>query len=564
VTKRLRLALGPAAGIRFRLGAALAAALLPVLILGVLQAVIAFRKDADAHQSSLQLAAARSTAAARANMDAAGALLDTLGNGSLGFRCGQTLAELTRRNPGYANLIRFDRYGRVTCSAATVGADAVRTTRPWFQAVQRGDHLVVTAQPGIDYATDKDPVVLAAVPSGDGGALVAAIKVASLRPNTLDRALPRDAEAATIDGQGHYIQQTGNGAFPAAIALSRLKKGEVWTDVDAGGHPRTFAVSPLAGDDLYVVLSTPKRGLLSWAWLNPVSGIIFPLLSFVLALTAVLAVAETGVVRWIDYLQRIAAIYEKGRFTVRPIRAERAPQEIRALADTLDGMAGAIVARDASLRDSLAEKDALMREIHHRVKNNLQVISSLLNMQQRVLTDPAARAVMSDTRQRIVALAQVYRALYQGPDLKRVDLRPFLEELTAQLLNSSENHASIRTEVHADPLVIDPDKLAPVALFAVEAISNAQKHALSERGGSLEVLFTVRGDEAELAISDDGGGVARTGDIIPTGGLGRTLMTAFARQLRGQATFDGNAKGGLTAKLTFPTPEIDHVAVPAE
>jgi two-component sensor histidine kinase len=564
VTRRLRLDLGPVAGIRFRLGAALVAALLPVLILGMLQAMVAFKKDAEARQSSLQLAAERSTAAARANMDGAGALLDTLGNGSLGFRCAMTLAQLKDRNTGYANLIRFDALGRVACSAATVPADAARRERPWFKAVQRGEHLVVTAQPGVDYATDKDPVVLAAVPSDDGGALVAAIKVGSLRPNTADRGLPRDAEAATMDGQGHYIQQTGQGAFPAHISPARLKGGGVWSEVDAGGHDRTYAVSALAGDDLYVVLSTPKRGLVSWAWLNPVSGILFPLLSFGLALVAVLVVAETGVVRWIDYLQRIAAIYERGRFTVRPIRAERAPQEIRALADTLDGMAGAIVARDASLRDSLAEKDALMREIHHRVKNNLQVISSLLNMQQRVLTDPAARAVMSDTRQRIVALAQVYRALYQGPDLKRVDLRPFLEELTAQLLNSSDNSASIRTEVHADPLVIDPDKLAPVALFAVEAISNAQKHALAGRGGSLEVLFTVRGDEAELAISDDGGGVTRTGDIIPTGGLGRTLMTAFARQLRGQASFDANAKGGLTAKLTFPTPEIDHVAVPAE
>ncbi|MET1345696.1 histidine kinase dimerization/phosphoacceptor domain -containing protein, partial [Staphylococcus aureus] len=71
---------------------------------------------------------------------------------------------------------------------------------------------------------------------------------------------------------------------------------------------------------------------------------------------------------------------------------------------------------------------------HHRVKNNLHIISSLLNMQQRALADPAAKAAMNDTRQRITALAQIYRALYQGPDLKRVDLRPFLEELTAQLL----------------------------------------------------------------------------------------------------------------------------------
>ena len=105
-------------------------------------------------------------------------------------------------------------------------------------------------------------------------------------------------------------------------------------------------------------------------------------------------------------------------------------------------MAAAIVARDAALLDAPAQKDAMMREIHHRVKNNLQVITSLVNMQQRALTDPAARDAMSDTRQRISALALIYRALYQGPDLKRVDLREFLEELVGQLVTERARPAA--------------------------------------------------------------------------------------------------------------------------
>ena len=305
------------------------------------------------------------------------------------------------------------------------------------------------------------------------------------------------------------------------------------------------------------MLSSPERSLFSWAWLNPLSGIVFPLLAFLLALVAVFYATERGIVRWIAYLQRVAAIYARGRFSVRPVQAERAPPEIRDLADTLSTMAGTIVARDTSIRDSLAQKDALMREIHHRVKNNLQVISSLLNMQQRALSDPSAKAAISDTRQRIAALALIYRALYQGPDLKRVDLRPFLEELTAQLLTGdSEPHGSVRTEVHADPLVIDPDKLAPLALFAVEAVTNAQKHALNGTSGALRVDFAVHGAEAELTISDEGG---RTVNGEATTGVGRTLMTAFARQLRGRAEFEPNAKGGTTVRLSFPTPEAGPV-----
>ncbi len=123
--------------------------------------------------------------------------------------------------------------------------------------------------------------------------------------------------------------------------------------------------------------------------------------------------------RWLAYLERSrGASTPRGRFTgaAAPGRGRRRPAEIQRPGPRPSSvMADAIVERDTSLRDNLAQKDALMREIHHRVKNNLQVITSLLNMQQRALTDPAARAAMSDTRQRITALALIYRALYQSP-----------------------------------------------------------------------------------------------------------------------------------------------------
>jgi hypothetical protein len=99
-------------------------------------------------------------------------------------------------------------------------------------------------------------------------------------------------------------------------------------------------------------------------------------------------------------------------------------------------MAATIVARDTALHDNLDQKDALMREIHHRVKNNLQIISSLLSMQQRALTDPASKAAVGDTRQRIAALALIYRTLYQSDDLRYADARIFLTELVGQLVAS--------------------------------------------------------------------------------------------------------------------------------
>lgn len=541
--------------IRVRLATVLAVALLPVLAIGAAQSVWAFRSDAEARRESLRLAALSAATTTHARVEAAGVLLQTLGPRSVGLECAARLGDIASRLPGYENLIRFDRNGRVACASASVPADALRATRPWFASLAAGDHLSASGAPGVAYSIH--PSMIAAVRAEDAqgrfdGAFAAVMTLSSLKPDTTNRMLPDGAEAGLIDAEGNYVALTKPDVFPAApetlVAEALKPGGAIWTGRDRRGDLRTVSAAPLVSDDVFVVLSTPAQGLFSWARLNPISRLLPPLLAFFLALGAVIYAADRAVIRWIGYLQRVASIYARGRFTVRPLQAERAPPEIRDLAATLDQMAAAIVAKDSSLHESLEQKDGLMREIHHRVKNNLQVISSLLSMQQRALEDPAARLAISETRQRITALALIYRALYQGVDLKRVDLRPFLEELTAQVMAGDGSHG-LRTEVHADPLVIDPDQLAPLALFAVEAINNAQKHDFADRGGVLRVDFHVRGDEAELSISDDGAPVD-----LSTTGMGRTLMTAFARQLRGKVIFDTPAEGGMVARLVFPTP----------
>jgi len=295
---------------------------------------------------------------------------------------------------------------------------------------------------------------------------------------------------------------------------------------------------------------TPGAGAASRVWLE---GLGLPALGFVIALSGVLIVADREVLRWIARLRGAQGVrYGQEAAPVSASLAAASP-ELRELAEGVDAMAAAIVARDRALSENLIQRDGLLREIHHRVKNNLQVISSLLNLQQRSLTDPAARAAMSDTRQRIAALALIYRALYEGADLRKVNLADFLEELIGQLIMTDSGQGpGIRTEMAIDALTIDPDHLAPLALFAVEAITNAKKHGLTEVGGNLIVNFSVRGDEAELAITDSG----RPGSpaVVVGEGVGRTLMSAFARQLGGEVRFCPQSGGGLTARLTFPTP----------
>ncbi len=551
--------------VRARLGLALVLALAPVLIVAAIQSTLAARREAQEHQGELAASAERSAATARARIAAAEVLLQTVTPGSVGYQCATRLAEVKGRIPGYDNLIRFDEAGRVACSAAGAPADPIRASRPWFAALAAGAPITVTSQGGVPYA-DR-PAILASVRALDDqgrfeGVLTAVIDVASLRPQTLDRFLPAASQVAITDAAGRILSTTSAAAFPNDLGghLSHPPSGDdslMWVETDRQGAERVFTSAPLLDKEAFVVLSAPSRGALSWAVFNPVSAIVLPALAFLLPLMAVGFVADRGVVRWVEYLRRISAIYARGRYSVRPQRAQSAPPEFRQLAQSMGAMAETIAARDATLKQSLEDKEDLLREIHHRVKNNLQVISSLLNLQERTLVDPSARAAMSDTRQRISAIALVYRTLYQGPDLKRVELRGFLDELIGQtLMSESIGGAPIRTELDIEPLEMDADNLAPLALFAVEAITNAKKHGL-DHGGVLSVALHVHGEKAELAISDTGAPGAPPPKVGE--GVGRTLMTAFARQLRGEVCFTPNKSGGLTTRLVFPTPRLADV-----
>ena len=174
--------------IRVRLTAAMAAALLPVLALGVLQSAIGFQREGRALRENLGFAAERSAATARARMESADVLLQTLAPGSVGFQCGQRLAQVTERIPGYLNLVRFDRMGRVVCGAATVPADPVRAQRPWFQRLAAGDELTAARDRG---SLNPAPAVLTAAraETPDGrfdGAFVAVIALSALQPKPDD------------------------------------------------------------------------------------------------------------------------------------------------------------------------------------------------------------------------------------------------------------------------------------------------------------------------------------------------------------------------------------------
>lgn len=549
-----------AATLRSRLGRALLVALTPVLALGAVGAWFDYRDEAGDRRELLEVTALRSAAEAEVRLESGSLLLAALARDTTGAGCAPRLRDATARLRGYQNLIRLDARGQVRCAAAGVGTDPARASALWFRAISAGRRVAFgPAPPGMGRG---GPALLAASRVEDAagrfdGALVSIISVESLQPRLDARVLPAGAQISVVDRTGRSL--SGARAVPQLASAPVDGDGvRRFRSRAADGSWRDEVAAPLVSPDVYLVLSAPAPGLFSWARLNALVTVGVPLLAFAAAFIAVFGATDRLVIRWLNYLERVAAVYARGRFSIRPQVAGDAPAEVRSLAGTLDEMAAAIVKRDAALRENIAQKDAMLREIHHRVKNNLQVITSLLNLQQRALQDPAGRAVLVDTRQRITALALIYRALYQSEDMRRIDVRSFLEELVAHLVNAdSGRDDAVRATVEADEVMFDPDKLAPFALFAVEAVTNAQKHAFPSGGGHIAVTFRAVGAEGRLEIVDDGVGID---PASVSGGVGRTLMNAFARQLRGKLELTpGAEQQGLRVSLAFPLPEQESV-----
>jgi two-component sensor histidine kinase len=217
-------------------------------------------------------------------------------------------------------------------------------------------------------------------------------------------------------------------------------------------------------------------------------------------------------------------------------------------------MADLLSARENELRDSLAQKEILVREIHHRVKNNLQLVMSLLNLHARRIRDPRAELAFAEARSRINALATLHRRLYESESLQEIDLKWFLEDLCAELRRGGLSRGrQVELIANSPSEVIGPEIAVPLGLLVTEAITNAYKHAFNEgTGGHIHVDVQRPSDTTlELAVRDDGSGFDSASGEDSTG-LGRSLIEAFVRQLRGELQITGDA--GTSLIVRFPAP----------
>jgi len=209
------------------------------------------------------------------------------------------------------------------------------------------------------------------------------------------------------------------------------------------------------------------------------------------------------------------------------------------------------VRAEQAIRDSLRDKEILLKEIHHRVKNNLQIISGLLYLQEEQVCEPAALDAFRQSRHRIASMALVHEELYRSTELSRVCLSDYVRDLLPRLFGESGAGPDIHTVLRLGETCIPIEQAVPAGLVINELLTNAYKHAFAARGqGTLVVTLTEIDDQVEIVIRDDGPGLPETFDLTRTSTLGMQLVSNLARQLRG--TITAHNDDGAVFTLRFP------------
>jgi len=211
-----------------------------------------------------------------------------------------------------------------------------------------------------------------------------------------------------------------------------------------------------------------------------------------------------------------------------------------------------IMRSQEALRRALKEREVLLQEVHHRVKNNLQVISSLINMQVRVLDDGASRDALAQCQMRVEAIALIHEKLYQSKDFARVPFSEYAKSLADNVFRASgASAATVALEFSTQDVALPVDKAIPCGLILNELITNALKHAFRDgRSGTIRVSLARIEGRVELEVSDDGVGLPPGVDLQSSGSLGMQLIRMLSKQVGADLLIEGTH--GMSVRMLIP------------
>ena len=255
----------------------------------------------------------------------------------------------------------------------------------------------------------------------------------------------------------------------------------------------------------------------------------------------------------VDYLTKPFHRAELSSRVKTHIKLKNSYEELKKTNEKLQG--------EDRLKAIIQEKEVLLREVHHRVKNNLQIISSLLGMQAKNIENEDFCALIEESQNRIKSIALIHEKLYQSKNLAQIDFAEYIKELIHELLTAyAIDPNQIHSKVTLEKIFLSIDTAIPCAMIINEIVSNSLKYAFpEERKGKIEIHLEEREKKYFLRVSDDGIGLPKGYDPQKQKSLGMKLIRIFTEQLEGKLEF--SSKLGTKYQLEFP---IDPYFFPRE
>jgi two-component sensor histidine kinase len=454
--------------------------------------------------------------------------------------CRRTLDHVLTQFAGrYSNLFVLDAGGRVTCSVLPAQRDRSYADREYFGDARDKNAFVVSGF--LESEITRQPVIVAAFPVHGADESFAGIVAAGVSLYWFTSladifALPVGSTIFIADNKGTayaFDERTLDRLPQKDRLLGAISAHE--TEFDAlgrDGERYLYALSELDSDRVFALSLVPIEAAMDRASADVLLRVAEILAFCLFAILAVWIGAHFLFLKPLRNFYKAAAAYREGDFSYHPASADQ-PAELRDLAQKFSDMAQGIQGREERLQALINQRDLLVQEIHHRVKNNLQIVSSLLSLQAKRIKIPASRREFEVARERVEALALLHRHLYEQRDAASIDLRAFIVSLVRHLVDAYQPAEGRRIEAAVDvvDIRVAPTIVVPLGLVIAEAISNALKHAFpGDRAGRITVTLVVDGGRATLEVSDDGVGAA---SFDESQGLGSTLMRGFAAQLEG-------------------------------
>ncbi|MEQ6249284.1 histidine kinase dimerization/phosphoacceptor domain -containing protein [Sulfitobacter sp. HNIBRBA3233] len=470
---------------------------------------------------------------------------------------------------GGSSLYRFVGFievnGMMECSSTFKPMD-LSESETLAEALESGQRSISTVEVG---AVTGIPVVLVNVPVFDDGTLIGLVAI-SLSRNELEQPVDEIASAGplsliTFNARGDILtseqdRTVAKKELPTGYELAQLtaNKRQVFSGTSTAGAERIYAVVPLVSGSVFALSSwSPNTPLLQTDFSGRLSALL-PFAMWASSLIVAFWALNRLAIKHIRKLGRQMRHFALNRTLPRKVLGENVPHEIFAMESAFLGMANSILQDEAKLEDSLRAKNILLKEVHHRVKNNLQLISSIMNMQIRQAPTDENRFVLQRLQDRILSLATVHKNLYQGDEMTRVDGGHLIREIVSRnLAVGLSSSAGISVVQDYDNIMIGPDDAAPLTLLVSEAVTNALKYAPQDRPGDCRIeigLKYIASERAQLRVLNTTGG---TVDDRGTG-LGSRLIHAFARQLNGELEIIEEGET-YTLELNFPVPLKDKI-----